>query len=336
MMRRILRTILLAGGLALAAQSASAEKVLHQWPVTDTKGTATILTAQGSASGRGLTITIAPPVKLNGRDPVDTFDAEIGRQMADTEILDRNDVMRISFAGASMLFTTLDYKSAGEKRIAIFVVAGKTVDDAIPIIRADGPFDRKLMDHYSSDVLAIAKNPKIALAGKLEIEPHPGVKQATATKTKTKTASKSAPKTKSPAAPAPNGWTRKVYTDAVTYWPAKGLLAKGAKTGYLGITIYNPVPLNGRPLEDVVSDFTRDQERHFDVKVRDIAIMDGPHRAWDFLRAKNKHGVYLNVSYLAIRTGEDTVRIVRETLTDKDHDERMDYLRPCGSQDRTR
>ena len=127
--------------------------------------------------------------------------------------------------------------------------------------------------------------------------------------------------------PVPKDWRSKVYTDAVDYLPTLGPLVSGSNTGFLSILVFNPMALNGLPVRQFLSNFTKTREQYWDVTRQEPAIADGPNQAWDYLRVKNKNGLYLNVSFLAIRTGENTVRIVREILTDDDADERYGYVR---------
>ena len=330
-MRQILSAVILASGLVCTAQIADAQSVLHQWPVTETSDEGTVLTAQGSASGRGLTLTIAAPIPLEGRTAETLFYAEIERQMAEANILDRDDRLRISGLGLSVFVTGIEYEtnSPGEKRIALFAVNRKDTDTTLRVIRADGPFDHELMEHYAGDILSIAENPDAAIAGKLKVDPHPDtvIKTTPDEKKPGQISQQTLPFT-TPA--TPQGWGRKVYTDAARYWPTTGPIPRGGKTGYIAILIYNPVPLNGKPVKDALTDFTTAQESEFDVQRRDIAITDGPYRAWDYLRSKTVNDVYLNVSYLAIQTGEDSMRVVREMLTDDDYTERDSYARAIG------
>lgn len=325
-MRQLLSAIYITGGLTLIAQSVAAQSVLHEWPVTETRDAGTVLTAQGMASGKGLTATIASPISLLGSDAKTLFDAEIKRQMKDADVIKRDEQLAISNATSFMLVTMIGYESGwlGDKRIAMFAASGKVDQGSITVVRADGPDDREMMTHYSGDILALARHPEAAIAGALTIDPHPSAAKATVPEKSAKETVKAAP---SVAPTAPNGWGRKVYTDGANYWPTTGLLPRGGKTGYLAILIYNPLPLNGKSVKDALADFTIEQESHFNVQRTETAITDGPHRAWDYLRSKTKKGVYLNVSFLAIRTDEDSVRIVREILTDDDHTERASYVR---------
>jgi len=316
---------------AFFASPAVGQSILYEWSVTDTSDAGTTLTAEGSASGRSLTATIAPPIKINGSDVTLLFDAEIDRRLAGTTIIDRKDRLRVVGLGLYSLITLIDYKKAGEssdKRMILFTATGSTSDDEMRIVMADGPFDRQLMDDYSGDVATFAINPEAAIAGTLAVQPNPGAVKKATPKTKpteepAQSVRKDLPPSNIPA--TPKGWSRKDYNGTSNYWPTTGPLTTDAKTGYLAVSIYDPVSLNKLPLDQLLNKFTLSQEERYDVRRRETAIMDGPHRAWSHLRIRNKHGVSLDVSYIAIRTGENTVRIVREILTDDDYKERSGY-----------
>lgn len=127
--------------------------------------------------------------------------------------------------------------------------------------------------------------------------------------------------------PVPKDWRSNVYSEGVEYLPTLGPLVSGSNAGFLSILVFKPMALNGLPVRRFLSNFTKNREQYWDVTRQEPAIADGPNQAWDYLRVKNKNGLILNISFLAIRTGEDTVRIFREILTEDDADERYGYVR---------
>ena len=319
--------------IGLAVLPAAAFELIHDWPVMERGADVVTLTAQGSARGRGLTATIREPLELKGTNAAEAFDAEIERQLADeVTIIERTDMPRIPIGEKMTLFTQLDIKAGRAETPAIvyFSAYADTSVDQLRIVRADGPNDRALMEHFFSDVLALAKDPVGAIAGTIKLAPHPGKriapKRANPTTAVAKRKTKKSSKDESLS--TPHRWTRKTYSDAASYTPSFGKLAPGGKPGFFSVTVYKPRPLDGRSLDVALTDFVKSKEKHYEkIRSREPALLDGPYRAWDFLQWENKHGAVLNTGYIAFKSENDKMTIVRETLTDGDEVNRFDYGR---------